>query len=395
VTRRREPADAAVPLWSGAVILRLFTFAFAVSAVILNQDDYLRPKLAWTVLAAMAGWTVLTMFAYLHKAGRNALIVGADVVVTCGLMYTSVFILSPSQLSATAPLITTVWASGPPVAAAVLRGRAAGVAAGLVVAVATAVARGEVNTDVLRDAVLLIGCGFVIGLASVTAQRSQERMARALRAEAATAERERLARSIHDSVLQVLARVRRRGAELGGDAAELASLAGEQEVALRSLVDAAPPESTPDDTADLCSRLQLLNSGKVQVSTPATPVMLPTDHVAEMASAVREALLNVDRHAGDGARAWVLVEDLGEAVVITVRDDGVGMTLDRIDQAAVEGRMGIAKSIRGRVDAIGGTLQLETAPSEGTEWEIRIPRRRANGRRDTSGGAWWRKWPFQ
>jgi hypothetical protein len=70
-------------------------------------------------------------------------------------------------------------------------------------------------------------------------------------AEAATAERERLARSIHDSVLQVLARVRKRGAEIGGEAAELAALAGEQEVALRSLVASAPHGGDAGETADL------------------------------------------------------------------------------------------------------------------------------------------------
>ena len=51
----------------------------------------------------------------------------------------------------------------------------------------------------------------------------------AAQVEAATRERERLARGIHDSVLQVLALVRRRGEELGGEAAELGRLAGEQE----------------------------------------------------------------------------------------------------------------------------------------------------------------------
>ena len=44
------------------------------------------------------------------------------------------------------------------------------------------------------------------------------------------------ARDIHDSVLQVLAMVQRRGAEAGGAAAELGRLAGQQEAALRSLI---------------------------------------------------------------------------------------------------------------------------------------------------------------
>src|SRR5439155_19049464 len=196
---------------------------------------------------------------------------------------------------------------------------------GLAMSTTTCLARGAINTDTVRDAVLLVGSGFVIGVASTTARRSSEQLRQALRAEAATAERERLARSIHDSVLQVLARVRRRGAEVGGEAGEIGKLAGEQEVALRSLVAAAPPESNSEGTADLRPRLQLLSTGRVQVSAPGTPVMLPVLAVVELTSLVREALSNVDKHAGDEARAWVLLEDLGDEVVISVRDDGVGM----------------------------------------------------------------------
>ncbi len=59
---------------------------------------------------------------------------------------------------------------------------------------------------------------------------------RAERAAAAAEERQRLARVVHDGVLQVLALVQRRGPELGPDGAELGRLAGEQEVRLRGLV---------------------------------------------------------------------------------------------------------------------------------------------------------------
>jgi signal transduction histidine kinase len=183
-----------------------------------------------------------------------------------------------------------------------------------------------------------------------------------------------LARTIHDGVLQVLARMRQRGAELGGEAAELALLAGTQEVALRALVTAGPPESTEDGTDDLSPRLQLLATDRVQVSVPATPVPLPATVVPELVSLVREALHNVERHAGREARAWVLVEDVGDAVLVSVRDDGAGIPAGRIEAAEAEGRLGIARSIRGRVSELGGTIALDTAPDAGTEWEVRVPR---------------------
>ena len=56
------------------------------------------------------------------------------------------------------------------------------------------------------------------------------------RAAAAAAERARLARAVHDGVLQVLAAGPAPRRELGGEAAELGRLAGEQESALRSLI---------------------------------------------------------------------------------------------------------------------------------------------------------------
>ncbi|HSK59466.1 MAG TPA: ATP-binding protein, partial [Actinomycetospora sp.] len=55
--------------------------------------------------------------------------------------------------------------------------------------------------------------------------------------------------------------------------------------------------------------------------------------------------------------------------------DGVGIAAGRLDEAAAEGHLGVASSMRGRVAALGGTISLHTAPGEGTEWEIVVPRR--------------------
>lgn len=364
--------DPVAHLWRGAVALRIVTFLFALGNAAVNHSGYDRPWLAWTVIGAMAAWSVFTIQAFSRESGRRPWIVIADLVVACGLMATSQLIMSDHQLLANVPLITTIWACGPAIAAGALGGRWAGAISGGIVGLSTYLNRGSLTVDLVRDVVLLAGAGFVVGMASSTARRSAVRLAQALRTEAATAERERLARSIHDGVLQVLARVRKRGLELGGEAAELAELAGEQEVALRSLVAAAPIESTVDGDADLRPALQLLSTPKVQVSTPATQVMLPAVVVLELTAVVREALSNVDKHAGANAKAWVLVEDLGGEVVLSIRDDGPGIPEGRIGDAEAEGRMGIAKSIRGRVALLGGTLELQTGPGEGTEWEVRV-----------------------
>lgn len=371
---RRDPAN---PMWRGVIVLRLITYAFALAAVIVHHDEYARPWLAWTVLAVISGWTAATTVAYARPPWRFGWLVIADLLLTCALMLTTPWTHTEAMYAAAAPLITTVWVSGAVAAMGVRFGVTGGVLGGVVLSIGTVLARKALILDVVRDAVLLIATGLVIGLASTALRRAALVQERALRVEAATAERERLARSIHDSVLQVLAQVRRRGVEFGGEAAELAQLAGEQEIALRALVASTPngeSDSDPGAQADLRSRLQVLATPTVAVSTPAGEVRLPAPVVGELVAAVQEALSNVERHAGPGARAWVLLEDLGREVVVSVRDDGVGIPHGRLAEAEAEGRLGVAQSIKGRVADLGGTIVLDTTPGAGTEWEIRVPR---------------------
>jgi signal transduction histidine kinase len=372
---RRDPLT---PWWRAAVVLRVLTYCFAVSSTAVYDSHYARPALGWTAVAILGGWTVVTGWLYLREGSRWYWLTVLDLVVGCVLMLSSRLIFTHDELAGAAPIpvITTVWVSGVVAAGAIRTGPIGGVVFGLVLSACNFATHGYVDVDLSRDAVLLVVTGLVIGMASVTARRSADQLAHALRSEAATAERERLARSIHDGVLQVLARVQRRGAELGGEAAELARLAGEQEVALRSLVAAAPPESTVDGEVDLRAHLQILTTPKVAVSVPATRVTLPAGAATELAAVVREALSNVARHAGPDTHAWVLLEDLGNDVVVSVRDDGPGIPAGRLAQVRAEGRLGVAQSIHGRMAELGGNTDLRTALGDGTEWEFRLPRGR-------------------
>ena len=64
----------------------------------------------------------------------------------------------------------------------------------------------------------------------------------------------------------------------------------------------------------------------------------------------------------------------GDEVVVSVRDDGAAMPPGRLDEAAADGRLGVAASILGRVRQLGGTAAVESAPGGGTEVEMRVPR---------------------
>ena len=113
---------------------------------------------------------------------------------------------------------------------------------------------------------------------------------------------------------------------------------------------------------------------RVTVSVPAQAVLLKKAAADELASATRAALDNVRRHCGDGARAWVLVEDEPDMVTVTIRDDGPGIPNGRLAEAAAAGRLGVSHSIRGRLRDLGGSATISSVPGEGTEVELRVPR---------------------
>ena len=205
-------------------------------------------------------------------------------------------------------------------------------------------------------------------------RRTERRAADLIRRQAAAAERDRLARPIHDGVLQVLALVERYGPELGDQGARLAALASAQNASLRTLIASEAPDGTGRDPADLRTHLTGLATAAVHVAVPAEPVVLPAHHAREVSAAVAAALDNVHRHAGPAARAWVLVEDERDAVRISVRDNGPGIPEGRLAEAAAAGRLGVAQSILGRITDIGGTAEIASRPGEGTEVEFLIPR---------------------
>jgi len=268
---------------------------------------------------------------------------------------------------------------GPLAAAAVLataiaRGPAWGVLAGLVIFAADVAERGRFAQSTVYGGVLLLLAGGLAGYVVLLSRRAEAATEAAARLEAATQERERLAADIHDSVLQVLALVARRGAALGGEAADLGRLAAEQESALRVLVSTPLPVVDEHGDLDLRALLEPLAGERVTVSCPATPVRLPGPAAQAVAAAARAALDNVDRHAGAGALAWVLVEDDGDAVSVSIRDDGAGIAPERLAAARDEGRLGVEQSILARMRSVGGTAVVDSAPGVGTEVELRVPR---------------------
>jgi signal transduction histidine kinase len=184
-------------------------------------------------------------------------------------------------------------------------------------------------------------------MAAQTARHADAELERAARLSASLEDRERLSRQVRDGAIQVLALVSRRGREIGGKTAELAELAGEQERALRRLVSSADAD-TSGAVTDLGALLRRRASDRVSVSLPADPVLLDANVASELFAAAVNALDNVAKHAGPDAHAFVLLEDLGDSVSLSIRDDRGGIAPGRLEEAVAEGRVGVAKSIVGR-----------------------------------------------
>lgn len=378
-TTAATPHDPTAPLWRAAQVFRLLSYLYAAGFQIAGVDDLERPALGWVLFGVLSAWTLACAVAYLHGFGRRPAWVGAEFVVVIGMIWSTRLVASDDWIAANQSWPTTLWATNAPISAAILAGPIVGMGTGVAVMAVYAALKGSVSFDFTRNATIVIelAVGLAVGMAAQTARRAHAELERAVRMSAVVAERDRLARQVHDGVIQVLALVARRGHEIGGPTAELAALAGEQERALRRLVSVETVRDGADaEFVDLRAWLNGRATDRVVVSVPGTPVLLGADVVAELDAAVGNILDNVRAHAGPGAHAFVLLEDLGDSVTISIRDDGVGMPPERLVQARSEGRMGISQSIVGRLEALSGSARLTTAPGEGVEWELTVPTHR-------------------
>jgi signal transduction histidine kinase len=369
--------DPATPLWRAAQVFRLLSCIYALGFQIAINPELDHPAIGWLLFGVLTGWSAACAVAYLQGFGRRPAWVLAEVGVVSALMLSTEFVASEQWALDNQSWPTTLWATNATISAAILMGPIPGMLAGVVVMVVSTVVKGFVNYDLGRNATIVIelAVGLAVGMAAQTARRAHAELERATRLAASQQERDRLSRQVHDGAIQVLALVSRRGREIGGETAELAELAGEQERALRRLISATDPEPRTGTMVDVGAILRRRASDRVSVSVPADPVLLDAAVADELCAAATNALDNAASHAGPDARAYVLLEDLGDSVTLSIRDDGAGIAEGRLEEAVAEGRVGIAKSIVGRMNWLGGNAKLTTGPECGTEWELTVPRR--------------------
>ncbi|WP_240489764.1 sensor histidine kinase [Actinomadura atramentaria] len=208
---------------------------------------------------------------------------------------------------------------------------------------------------------------------------TRERLVRAERDTARLAERERLAREIHDTLAQgmssivLLLRAARR--DLDARPADAERLLAEAErAAADNLAEArafvrelAPPAlaagSLPAALRRVGDDVAARTATRVRFALSGSPRALPAAYDLALLRVAQGALGNVARHAA-AADARVTLTYLDDTVVLDVYDDGRGF----------DGTGGFGlRAMRERAEELGGTLSVESAPGEGTAVAVTLP----------------------
>jgi signal transduction histidine kinase len=350
-------------LWRAVAVFRLASLAYVLASGLAGLDDFAHPGVAVLLIAVMAAWTVVVTVLLERPRRRTPALLLLDLALAAGVLVAGLLAQTRADIDAGQPTLTLTWGAVPVLAWAVRAGPLGGVLAAVAMSAATLSWRQDLTRATVGSLVLLVLFGAIVGYVVSLARQAEVAYAETAQEHARQAERDRLSRQVHDGVLQVLALVSKSAGE------PFAGLARDQERALRALVSTAPT-ALPDGLVDL--RALLSPPSGVEVAAPGTPVLLPAAAAQELAAAVHACLDNVREHAG--GRAWVLVEDEPAAVTVSVRDEGPGIAPGRLEEAAAQGRLGVTGSIRGRVEDLGGTVDVTSAPGQGTEVELRVPR---------------------
>ena len=385
-------------LWIGLLVFRWAFFVWMVGLAIAAPaafDHAFEPMaLVLLALTATGAWTLwLTVDDHQERSETPYV----DLALAVGLILVSSLVVLPGEVSAgKMPFFAVAYPSNAALLWGAAKGPKGGVFAGLALSLALVLARplNEVDlTDasevfaVINGAVYYVAAGTATGVFSLLFARwavefrtLTENSFRIRERATKVAERESIAREIHDSVLHALLLIIRRGAQLIDqnavsvqDVQKLTDMAREQERALRAFVVRAP-EEIPEGQVSMRERLERVASGidgvPVAVSA-AVGVSLPAHHAEEIAAAVEQALDNVVKHSG-ATRAAVFLDAGDDDVIVSVRDNGVGFVYEESSLTAA-GKAGILGSMKGRVADLGGRMRIETVPGLGTEVEFRVP----------------------
>jgi two-component system nitrate/nitrite sensor histidine kinase NarX len=196
-------------------------------------------------------------------------------------------------------------------------------------------------------------------------------------------ERDRIARELHDSLAQVLGQIHLQlrafesktdGAPISAELAELADVADDAYRDVRETI-LGLRETIPSDGGLEAALRAYLAKYTRQTGIVATldcdgsGRSLPPKAEVQLLRVVQEALTNVRKHAG-ASTVRVELRDVEGTPVLSVTDDGAGFDPTSV-VASLTGGFGL-RSMRERVELLGGTLDVHTAPGDGTRVVARL-----------------------
>lgn len=366
-------------LFRGVTVFRAIALVWAVTGVI-SSWDLVRHRLgAVALLALMALWTALVSLwpgrgPFLPPTApwvlMTELMIGAVVFLGDGFVYNA-----GRQIS-----LPWSWPAAGVIAIGVMWGWRAGLVASLAMVGASLITEFRLDTNLSEpiQAFSRVGLWVVTGL---LAGYVSSRLRRAETEVALARAREEVARQLHDGVLQTLAVIQRRS-----DDGELAALARDQEGDLRRFLSGAGSAQTELEPGlrHLAQRHQRLfpETTVAVVVAPDAPE-LGAQSLEAVLGAAGEALTNVGKHA-EATKVTIYAEPAelddvlelveggvlkrsGDVLFLSVKDDGRGF-----DLAAVEERIGLSRSIRGRITEAGGSVGVSSRPGRGTEVRLWI-----------------------
>lgn len=193
---------------------------------------------------------------------------------------------------------------------------------------------------------------------------------------AATAERERIGRDLHDllghtlSLITLKLELSRKLFDRDLEAArrEVAEAEKVARHALAEVRSAVTGIRATDLVAEMASARLLLGSSSVHLDYGQPPADLPADVERGLALVLREAATNIARHA-QATRAQIEWACIGGTLHLRVADDGrggIGAYGNGLD------------GMRERVQALGGTLRVDSRRAAGTRLDIEVPLRALN-----------------
>ncbi len=373
----------------GLAVFRWAAWVWMATVLALARGALERPAVAVVLVAAALVVTVWST-RQLVADPRRALaprVVGAEVAVALALQVADGLVYRAPHVFTTQQPLGVAWPVAAILSAGVAFGPLLGIAAGVGVGVARGVSSVLANADlapgelelllglnpeqtlsVVTTTVLYAFAGGTAGYAMRLIRAAEQRITAAERRVAEARAREDVARRLHDGVLQTLALVERRA-----DDPALARLARDQERELRGYLLATGDDrvvgagALGDALREVAGRFEVAFTTRVDVLVPDDLPALSSAAVEAIASATGEALTNAGKHA-EASRVVVSAEPVDDGLIVSILDDGAGFDPDSTPEG-----IGRARSIRGRLEELGGAVEWVSRPGHGCEVRLRLP----------------------